>query len=130
MITSKELSHTEQLNLIREAYDHLPDMRDGFRGVKELLLDMNEKSERHHRKGTPGGYPGISITLAAKYFVVKYLLEGWRKPNCYTVDDIINIRNEVLYAQAYAKRFRTELSAWVQQYEWDLDDLDYAKLVK
>ena len=106
------MTHSQQLALIDEAYNALPDMQDGFRDVAQLLCDMNVKVEREHRKGNPGGYPGMSVAAAARYFVIKHLLDGWREPDHYTVDDITSIRNEVLYAQAYAKRFRKELSGW------------------
>ena len=122
--------HTQQLALIHEAYNALPDMQDGFRDVAELLLDMNEKAERKHRKGSPGGYPGMSITLAAKYFVIHHLLDGWREPDRYTANDIILIRNEVLYAQACAKRFHNALTVWVCRHGVGIDSLDYVELVR
>jgi hypothetical protein len=122
--------HTQQLALIDEAYYALPDMQDGRKDVPELLFEMNVEGERRHRKGTPGGYPGLSVAAAARYFTVKQLLDGWREPNQYTVDDIVNVRNEVLYAQAYAKRFRKELNAWALKYNEGIEQMDYAKLVK
>src|ERR1035437_7979450 len=122
--------HTQQLVLIDEAYHDLPEMVDGRKDVAELIFDMNVEGERRHRKPTPGGYPGLSVAAAARYFTVKQLLDGWREPNRYTVDDIVNVRNEVLYAQAYAKRFSKVLNAWVCEYGYQIDQLDYAKLVK
>ena len=122
--------HTQQLALIDEAYNALPDMQDGYRDVAERLFDMNAVGERQHRKGTPGGYPGLSVAAAARYFAVKQLLDGWREPERYTVDDIVNVRNEVLYAQAYAKRFHKVLIVWASQYGCQIDQLDYSKLVK
>ena len=122
--------HTQQLVLIDEAYNALPDMQDGFKDVAQLLFDMNAKGERQHRKPTPGGYPGLSVASAARYFTIKHLLNGWRNPDRYTVDDITSIRNEVLYAQAYAKRFRKELNAWALKYNEGIEQMDYAKLVK
>ena len=123
-------THTQQLALIDEAYYALPDMQDGFKDVAALLFDMSVLSERGHRKGTPGGYPGMSVASAARYFTIKYLLNGWRNPDRYTVDDITSIRNEVLYAQAYAKRFNKQLQSWAIQYGCQIDQLDYSKLVK
>ena len=122
--------HTQQLALIDEAYHALPDMQDGLKDARDLLTNMNTVSERVHRKGTPGGYPGMSVASAARYFTIKYLLNGWRNPDRYTVDDITSIRNEVLYAQAYAKRFRKELNAWALKYNEGIEQMDYAKLVK
>ena len=122
--------HTQQLVLIDEAYHDLPEMVDGRKDVAELIFDMNVEGERRHRKPTPGGYPGLSVAAAARYFTVKQLLDGWREPNRYTVDDIVNVRNEVLYAQAYAKRFSKVLNAWVCEYGYQIDQLDYSKLVK
>ena len=122
--------HTQQLALIDEAYNALPDMQDGYRDVAERLFDMNAVGERQHRKGNPGGYPGLSVAAAARYFTVKQLLESWLDPEQYTVDDIVNVRNEVLYAQAYAKRFHKALIVWASQYGALIDELDYSKLIK
>ena len=122
--------HTQQLALIDEAYNALPDMQDGYRDVAERLFDMNAVGERQHRKGNPGGYPGLSVAAAARYFTIKQLLDGWREPEHYTVDDIVNVRNEVLYAQAYAKRFHKALIVWASQYGALIDELDYSKLIK
>ena len=123
-------THAEQLALIHEAFNELPEMCFGFRNVADLLLDMNEKSERRHRKASPGGYPGISVTLAAKYFVVHHLLDGYNNPRRYAIDSILNVRNEVLYAQEYAKRFRRELTEWAFKYTQPITELDYSKLVQ
>jgi hypothetical protein len=124
------MNHTQQLDLIDEAYHNLPEMVDGFKDVAEFLFEMNVEGEHRHRKGTPGGYPGLSVAAAARYFAVKQLLDGWREPDHYTVDDIVNVRNEVLYAQAYAKRFNKQLQSWAIQYGCQIDQLDYSKLVK
>ena len=70
------------------------------------------------------------MTDAAKYFVVRHLLDGWRETGRFTVDDILAIRNEVLYAQAYAKRFHAELSAWYATFAIKFEQVDYAELMK
>jgi len=123
-------THTQQLALINEAFEALPDMQDGYREVVDLLSSMNLESERRHRKGQAGGYPCLSVATAARYFTIKHLLDGRREPDAYTVDDILNIRNEVLYAQAYAKRFHKELTEWATCYGADIDRLDYIQLLK
>jgi len=120
-----------QIKLIREAYSAIPDMQDGFKDVREYLFDLNEKAERQHRKGAPYGIKhGLSVKDAAKLFTVSHLLDGFREPDKWAVDAIISIRSEVLYAQAYAKRFHKELAEWASKYASPFEQVDYAELMK
>ena len=97
------MTHKQQVSVIREAFYALPDMADGWFDVRQRLFDMNKAAEKQHRSGGSLGLSnGLSIIDAAKYFVVRHLLDGWRETDRFTVDDILAIRNEVLYAQAYA----------------------------
>jgi len=124
-------SKNSQIKLIREAYSAIPDMQDGFKDVREYLFDLNERAERQHRKGAPYGIKhGLSIKDAAKLFTVSHLLDGFREPDKWTVDAIISIRPEVLYAQAYAKRFHKELTEWAGKYASPFEQVDYAELMK
>jgi hypothetical protein len=125
------MKRSEQLKTIREAYASLPDLQDGFRDVKDRLFDMNVGAERQHRKGAPNGIKhGLSIRDAAKLFVVSHLLDGWNEPEKWGVEHILSIRNECLYAQAYAKRFRVELAAWATRWQTEFAEVDYAELMK
>src|SRR5580704_1520444 len=102
------LAKSKQVKLIREAYDSIPDLQDGFKDVREFLFDLNKQAEKRHRTGRPA--QPLTVNDAAKLFTVSHLLDGFKEPNKWSVDHIISIRNEVLYAQAYAKRFHAELS--------------------
>lgn len=131
--TVPALSRTQQIRLIREAFDELQsiDLQDGFRDVQDLLFRKNLVAERQHRKGAPYGIRhGLTVNDAAKLFTVQHLLEGWQEPDKWTVDHILSIRSEVLYAQAYAKKFHTELKAWAQKYSEAFAQIDYAKLME
>ena len=123
------MTHYEQITFIREAFNALPDMQDGFKDVPRYLLDMNEQSERRHRRGAPNGIKhGLSIRDAAKLFTVSHLLDGWKEPDKWTVDEILHIRTECLYAQAYAKRFHKDLADWAAKYTEPFKQVDYAEL--
>lgn len=122
---------SQQIKLIREAYDAIPDLQDGFKDVREYLFDLNETAERRHRKGAPYGIRhGLSVKDAAKLFTVSHLLDGYAEPNKRSVDHITSIRTEVLYAQAYAKRFHAELTEWASKYSGPFASVDYAELMK
>jgi hypothetical protein len=123
------LTHNQQIKLIREAFDALPDMQDGFKDVPDYLYEMNLSSERQHRRYAPNGIKhGLSVRDAAKLFTVSHLLDGWEAPNKYSIDDLPHIRLECLYAQAYAKRFHKELEKWAEKYTEPFKEVDYAEL--
>jgi hypothetical protein len=125
------ISHTRQIKLIREAFSAIPDLQDGFRDVREYLFDMNEVAERRHRRGAPNGIKhGLSVKDASRLFTVSHLLDGFKDPDKWSVDHITSIRTEVLYAQAYAKRFHKELTEWSAKYSAQFEQVDYAELMK
>ena len=131
--TVPALSRTQQIRLIREAYSELQglNLQDGFKDVAEYLSDKNLAAERQHRKGAPYGLKhGISANDGAKLFTVSHLLDGFASPDKWSVDDILSISNEVLYAQAYAKRFHKELEPWASKYAATFKAIDYAKLME
>jgi hypothetical protein len=124
-------SCAKQIKLIREAFSAIPDMADGFRDVRSYLFDRNLAAERQHRKGAPYGIRhGITSNLAAKLFTVSHLLDGWAEPNKWTADDLLHVRTEVLYAQAYAKKFHAELAEWAAKYAKPFAEVDYSALMK
>ncbi len=127
------LSRTQQVRIIREAYYELIglNLQDGFKEVHSYLFDKNLAAERQHRKGAPYGiHHGITANDAAKLFTVSHLLEGWAEPDKWTVADILSIRTEVLYSQAYAKRFHTELGPWARKWAEPFKSVDYAELMR
>lgn len=125
------MTRKEQLSVIHQAYNSIPQLFDGFKEVREHLFDMNRVAERQHQKETPAGCSnGLSIADAARLFTVKYLLEGHAEPEKWTVDALLAIRLECLYAQAYAKKFHTELSVWAQTWSEKFEQVDYSALMK
>jgi len=125
------VNRAQQIKTIREAFSAIPDLQDGFKDVREYLFDKNEQAERQHRKGAPFGLKhGLTVKDAAKLFTVSHLLEGFKEPDKWTVDAITSIRPEVLYAQAYAKRFHKELTEWSAQWAEKFEQVDYAELMK
>lgn len=124
------MTHTEQLRIIGEAFDSIPELHDGFFTVAERLFNMNKEAENRHRNGAFSYHTSkLSSINAARLFVVKHLLDGFEKPDRFTVDDILSIRNEVLYAQAYAKRFHKELAPWAANWAKPFEEVDYAELM-
>jgi hypothetical protein len=122
------MKSTEQLRVIKAAFAAIPELYDGFKNVRDTLLEMNLVQERRHRTGDRGFTLGV--TDGAKLFVVKHLLEGFAEPDRFGVDDILCIRNEVLYAQAWAKKYRAELAPWAAAWATKFEQVDYAALIR
>jgi len=125
------MTRNQQIRTIHDAFNEIPDLQDGFHDVSRRLYDMNERSERDHRKHRPYSLPRERFTVsdAAKLFTVQHLLDGWAEAK-WTVNDITSIRNECLYAQAYATRFHEELRPWATKWLPLFKDVDYAELMK
>jgi hypothetical protein len=121
---------SEQVSVIKEAFNELwhLDLQDGYYDVVDRLLDMNVEAERRHRRGEHN--TGLPVKDAARLFVVKHMLDGFAEPDRFTVDDILAIRNEVLYAQAYAKRHHDKLTAWASKWASQFKQVDYAFLMR
>jgi len=101
-----------QLKTIEHAFNALPQIFHGFETVSDKLFKMNLEAERQHRRNRPTP-KGFSANAAARLFTVRHLAEALEKPSRYQVDDIIYIRTECLFAQAYASKHRAEiLEAW------------------
>jgi len=109
------MSKTEQLKLIDRAFNALPQIFHGFQTIGEKLFNMNLEAERQHRRSFSGRSTpkGFSANAAARLFTVRHLTEALEKPERYTVTDILHIRTECLFAQAYANENRAAiLEAW------------------
>ena len=137
--TPATLSKAAAVRAIKEAYSELVslNLQDGFRDVQQILYTKNLAAERQHRKSAPYGIRhGLGVIDAAKLFTVQHLLEGWAEPEKWGVDHILSIRNEVLYAQAYAKKFHSELEPWARKWAPAFTrvdgvlQIDYAVLMK
>ena len=121
----------EQIKTIRSAFDELGriGLQDGWYDVQQRLYDMNIEAERRHRHGSHPPTP-LSVKDAAKLFTVKHLLDGWQEPDKWDVGAILQIRREVLYAQAYAKKHHSQLDGWAAKWIGPFEQVDYAKLME
>jgi hypothetical protein len=124
------MTRAEQIKTVNSAWHDLGrlNLTDGFWNVHDRLFDMNVKAERQHRKGRPR--EPLTVTVAARLFTVKHLLNGFAEPDKWSVYDILSIRNEVLYAQAYAKKFHAELAEWAAKWSQPFEQVDYTELMK
>lgn len=108
------MNKAAQLKTIDAAFNALPQIFHGFQTIGEKLFRMNLEAERQHRKGFGRVAPkGFSANAAARLFTVRHLAEALDKPERYNVTDILHIRTECLFAQAYAAENRAAiLAAW------------------
>jgi hypothetical protein len=124
------MTKAEARKIIAAAFGAITHIQDGFYTVAERLQDMNAASEKQHRNGRAGF--GLSVREAARLFTVRHLAEALEKPDRYSIDDILSIRTECLYAQAYAKKHAPEIrTSWLRAgvNMADILALDYADLV-
>jgi hypothetical protein len=105
---------TAQLKIIDHAFHALPQIFHHFDTIAEKLFKMNLDAERQHRKMRGGStIQGFSAAAAARLFTVRHLAEALKTPDRFSVTDILSIRLECLFAQAYAAENRAAiLSAW------------------
>lgn len=105
---------TAQLKIIDRAFHALPQIFHHFDTIGEKLFKMNLDAERQHRKMRGGSsIQGFSAAAAARLLTVRHLAEALKKPDRYSVTDILSIRLECLFAQAYAAENRAAiLSVW------------------
>ena len=107
------MTKSEQLKLIDRAFNTLPQIFHHYKTIGEKLFQMNLEAERHHRQVWRSAPRNFSANAAARLFTVKHLTESLEKPELYTVTDILHIRIECLFAQAYATKHRAAiLDAW------------------
>jgi len=93
---------------------------------------MNLEAERKHRNGRSAP-KNFSANKAAKLFTVLHLAQALTMPDRYTVADILHIRIECLFAQAYANEHRAEiLNYWLAAgiTPEDVMTLDYSQLMQ
>jgi hypothetical protein len=126
------MTRAEQIKLIHGAFTALARAQIpaswGF--ADEKLFGMNLKTEREYRRGRTG--MKLSVKDAARLFTVKHLAEALENPDRYTVADIISIRSECLYAQAYVAQSGPAIRAAFEGAGISIADLlvlDYSALV-
>jgi hypothetical protein len=128
------MSKSAQIKITDAAFYALPQIFHGFQTIGEKLFRMNLEAERQHRKGFGRSAPkGFSANAAARLFTVRHIAEALEKPERYTVTDILRIRTECLYAQAYTDENRAAiLEAWdaAGVDRAAILSIDYAELMK
>lgn len=125
-----DMSKKQQVTLLRQAFDRLPEMRSGFRSMKDALLDILTADEKHHRQGR--GRAGISINDAAKLFAVRWIAEYMKHPHRRpALKDYMVMRPGVFLAASLVENFEQEIRvAWMGIDIDALLALDYAKLME
>lgn len=122
------------LDLIDRAFGALPYLSHSWSDVRSKLYDMNEASEKQHRKLKPAGLKaGLTVAQAAKLFTVRHLAESLERPDKWSVDDVLSVRLECLYAQAYVGLYGDKIAAAWEAAGIDpaeLRALDYAALIE
>lgn len=119
------MTKAAQLKTIDHAYHALPQIFHGFDTVADKLCKMNLDAERQHRKWSNYRSPrGFSANAAARLFTVRHIAEALENPDRYTVADILHIRTECLYAQAYTTEHRAAIVA-----AWDAAGVDRAAVL-
>jgi hypothetical protein len=129
------MNKAAQLKLIDRAFNALPQIFHQYHTFGEKLFRMNLDAERQHRKSFQGraAPKGFSANAAARLFTVRHLAEALENPDRYKVADILHIRTECLYAQAYATEHRDAISNyWLDAGITPAEVLavDYSELMK
>lgn len=131
----KTLSKTQANKIINECFDAIPEnIWHGFSCMREKLFKMELAAEKQHRSGRDA-IKGFSVNQAAKYFTVSHLFDGMvavkENKTIYTAKDILHIRNECIYAYAYALENTDKLESFYQfVLNSEFAALDYAELMK
>lgn len=97
------LTKKQSLEIIDFAFCTLPDIGSGWTDMASQLYEMSLEAEKKHRRGRAREYCAISVPEAARLFVVQNLANSIMKPGRWAVVDILHIRNECLYAQAFVE---------------------------
>jgi hypothetical protein len=128
------MNKAAQLKTIDHAFNALPQIFHQYDTIGEKLYKMNLEAERQHRKGFGRTAPrGFSANAAARLFTVLHLAQALEMPNRYKVTDVLHIRLECLFAQAYAAEHRAAiLDAWnaAKVDPAAIMAIDYAELMK
>lgn len=123
------LSKSAANKIISDCFYAIPDnIFHGFTSMRDKLYNMELAAEKQHRAGYDA-VKGFSAAQAAKYFTVKHLID--LRHQSYSVESILDIRNECLYAQAYASRYAEELKPFFEYVKASqFGEIDYAELMK
>lgn len=120
----------KQKKLINDCFNAIPLVHIQFSDMQTNLYKMQLADEKEHRRGRPSS--ALPVSLAAKYFTVKHLLDGCLSIGRYKITDILHIRLVCLYSQAYAIEYEKELASFVSfmAQHPEFNSLDYFDMVK
>ncbi len=101
---------------------------------RENIFNINRKIERKHRDSFGGGRyypPTTSISLVAKYYSVKHILDALYKTHKpYQVKDFLFINESAFLGQALAEEYREELLESFLDFDFDkFQRFDYCEMV-
>lgn len=116
---------------IRKAFDALDVLNTkAMRNYREVLLDLNLKEERNHRKHETDAF-ALTVRDAAKLhsvvWIARYLSNAQQMP---ALKGILSLRSSCIYAAACVDQYGAELLTALTPHDIGyLADLDYAELV-
>lgn len=128
-----DITKTQANKIVSYLFAAIPVIHVQFSTVKDKLFNMEQVAEKQHRSGR-NNPKGFSANDAARYFTVKHLFDSLDdiandKP-LYKVVDILHIRNECLYAQAYAIENNAQFQAWYELVKSsDFNKVDYSSMM-
>lgn len=101
---------------------------------RENIFNINRKIERKHRDSFGCGRyypPTTSISLVAKYYSVKHILDALYKTHKpYQVKDFLFINESAFLGQALAEEYREELLESFLDFDFDkFQRFDYCEMV-
>lgn len=124
------ISKAKANKIIKDCFYAIPEIHHGWNGtVREILYKMELAAEKQHRNGRT--VSGFSAGNAAMYFTVQHLFNAVQHPSVYNVVDILHVRTECLYAQAYAIEYAEKLQSWKDYMEAsEFNLVDYTDMMK
>jgi len=97
---------------------------------REEMYKEELKGERQHRQGKPEGItekPKAPASLAAKYFVVKWVLEALQD-NSVKPSDILHCRKSSLVAKGLVELYRAEIEECLEGFDLaKFAEIDYCE---
>ena len=127
MITSK------QKKLILSGFDRLDPLTAENIDGRRRIYDLERKNESNHRLFCSGReYPASApMSLTAKYWSVKHILTPlFDDPNRYSVEDILDIKESIIWGQALANKYRDQLLESFKGFDLiAFNELDYVEMV-
>lgn len=127
------MSKKDQIKLINEAYSKLDVLNNiTWTHYRDNLFREHLAGEKQHDRMRPEGTTrGITLSEAARLFVVHWIAEYLQGKKAPEVADYINMRHEAFTSYSLVARYREEIEkAWKDTDVKALTELDYAELMK